>query len=431
MLEYIISKNNREMFRRFATLTILMFSIVIGCSKNQSVNTDEGCNQQCIDELDFEIPHIYITTEDSLEIDSKNVYRKALIRIDGKDGFESFEDTTGIRGRGNTTWNMPKKPYKLKLDSKAPLFGMAPYKKWILLAEYLDGSLLYNSVPFKMAQLLDMPFTNTIIPVELTINGEYQGFYVFTEHKEVGPNRIDLGDNGLLLEMDAYFDEELQFKSDKYDLPIMIKYPKAKNLTYVEGTSLLQSVEDDFNEFESLVYSDDFPNTNYLDYFDSRAYVNYMLVYLLTHNREINHPKSTYFHKVGDSKYRMGIIWDFDWGFGYSGGWAREHYDLSSADEPLFGITEKPGKLFFERFLSDPIIVEELKERWNWFKINKYDELINYVNNYSLLVEQAYYNDHEVWGERGSSDDPAQDLDNLLQWLDKRVQYLDSYLNGL
>src|SRR5699024_10827121 len=132
-----------------------------------------------------------------------------------------------------------------------------------------------------------------VIPVQVTLNDEYRGVYAFMEHKEGGEERIDIGDDGLLLELDAYFDEEWQFHSDKYDLPVMLQYPKDKDMTQ----SAFADIKSDFEEFEELVYDSSFPDNNYLDYFDDESFVNYMIVYTLTANQEINHPKSTYINK--------------------------------------------------------------------------------------------------------------------------------------
>ncbi len=373
-------------------------------------------------ELIPEIPHLYIQTENDEKITSKDNYITADLKIDGKEIHKDFEGRTGIRGRGNSSWALPKKPYKLKLDSKEGLFGLVPAKKWILLAEYLDGSMLYNAVPFKMGEMLGIPYTNHIIPVEVTLNGEYQGFYAFTEHKEVKEGRIDIGEEGWLLELDSYFDEPLKFKSDKYQLPVMLQYPKADDMSPEEGLAVLHEVKKDFEKLENLIFDDSFPRNGYLDLFDHFAFVNYMLVYQLTKNSEISHPKSTYINKKKDGKYNMGIIWDFDWGFGYSN---TQHYRLSTANSALL-YGDAPGTQFFNRIMEDPYIRAVFKVRWDWFRINHFEELKAYVKAYAEQVSQAYKKDHDIWGKRDSTGDLEKDLDRLLTWLDARAEYLDN-----
>ena len=40
----------------------------------------------------------------------------ASLRIENADGSLDYEGPTSVRGRGNSTWNYPKKPYAIKLD---------------------------------------------------------------------------------------------------------------------------------------------------------------------------------------------------------------------------------------------------------------------------------------------------------------------------
>ena len=94
----------------------------------------------------FRIPTVHISTEGGKTIDSKEDYVKASFRFEDPSRFYSDEETvevTGkIRGRGNSTWGMPKKPYRIKLDEKVDRFGSPGDKDWILLANYSDKTLL-------------------------------------------------------------------------------------------------------------------------------------------------------------------------------------------------------------------------------------------------------------------------------------------------
>ena len=389
-----------------------------GSSRRYKVVVDE-----LITEKESVIPHIYIDIEGKKEVVEKKEELNATIMIDGKEKYDDFEGITTIRGRGNSTWGMPKKPYRLTLDKKTSLMGLTAFKDWVLLNEYLDGSMLYNAIPYKAGQLLEMPYTNTIIPVELTINGVYRGIYAFTEHKEVGKGRIDIGDDGLLLELDSYEDEDWMFFSKVYKLLVKVQFPKSKNMS----NDKLAEIAGDFNTMEQLVYDNSFPNNNYLDYFDDLSFVNYMIVYQLTLNQEINHPKSTYMHKLSGGKYRMGIIWDFDWGYGYEEN--GTHYTTASATKSLFWNGNSPGTRFFSRVMSDPHMQGLFKKQWKSFKENKMDELKKYVNEYADIVALGIKKDHQKWGQRsGASSDPETNLNRLHNWLDRRITYIDDYV---
>lgn len=181
---------------------------------------------------DDALAHIYFDTDGGAPIVSKDDYLYGNLRIDGQSKYDDLtilNSVSRIKGRGNSTWGWPKKPYKIKLDSKESLLGLLPEKDWVLLADYQDGPHLLNAVAFTIGRMLEMPFTNTIIPVELTINGEYLGVYGLTEQVEVKTNRVNVGDDGLLLELEQYFDEEWKFKSAAYNLPVMVKDPELDN----------------------------------------------------------------------------------------------------------------------------------------------------------------------------------------------------------
>lgn len=409
---------------KYLTFVLGVFLLTVSACKSDTPDVPD------VDPEDTELMQFYIDLEPGDVIDSKDRYAKADVRIDGKGIFPDYEGTGGIRGRGNSTWQMPKKPYKLKLDSKESLMGLPAYKNWILLNSYLDGTLVLESIGYQMGHLLDIPFTNHVFPVELTLNGKYQGFYVFSEHKEVGEGRIDIGKDGWLLEMDVYYDEPLQFKSAKYNLPVMVKYPKHDKMSESEGQSVLAEIREDFEKLEALIYDSSFPDNDYLDYFDDRAFVDYMLVYMFTLNREINHPKSTYINKPAGGKYRMGIIWDFDWGYGYGGSESAPHFSPESVEWPLlFNEKDFVGGTFFSRLMEDPHNQELFKERWNWFRTNKYQELLKYIDDWATRVESAYENDHKVWGQRSASGDFQEDYAKIKDWLNGRANYMDRYVS--
>lgn len=367
------------------------------------------------------LPHLFIVTENNAPITSKENYLKATLKLDGAGRYDDYEGTTGIRGRGNSTWGLAKKPYRLKLDTKAPLLGLSAEKDWILLANYLDETLMLNAVASKTAKMLDMPFTNTMIPVDVTINGEFMGNYMFTEHKEVEKNRINVVDGGVLLELDAYFDEPWKFSSDNYNLPIMIAYPELEDYPVGDAEIERDKIKADFQLLENAIFGNSFPNNNYLDYIDKDALVNYLIVYNLTQNQEINHPKSTYMHKQKDGKYMMGPIWDFDWAFSFN----SQDRHFNSYSSPLLsgnGI----GTQFFSRFLEDPVVQEAYRQIWVSFKASMLPELLMYIDEYADLIELSHELNYEKW-KRGSGDF-RNDIQSLRTWVENRASYIDNYV---
>jgi hypothetical protein len=364
------------------------------------------------------VPHIFIDTENASPIDSKENYLSATITIDGKKAYNDFTGTTKIRGRGNSTWILPKKPYRIKFDAKTALLGLPAERNWVLLANYLDETHLLNAVALKMGKLMRMPFTNNIIPVEVTLNGEYQGCYMFTEQVEVATNRVNIGNDGLLLNLDTQYEDPWQFLSSTYDIPVLVKYPDLKN------DKELEVIKEQYVHMESLIASDDFPNTNYWNVLDDDALADYVMVQLFTGNEEINHPKSTYMYKTAKGKYTMGPLWDFDWAFGFNG--VDRHF---AYDKPLFWSSPYEGTAFFAKLMSDPYMKALVREKWASFRNNHYDELISFIDDYSNLISDARQRDYEKW-HRGS-ENYEEDVARLKDWLKNRAYFMESYIEQL
>lgn len=413
-----VQQESAKTVNDFSGLLTYVVSAEDGTTKSYQVNVN------WLSEVKSAVPHIFIDTDGGAPINSKDNYVDGSIRIDGGGLYDNYEGRLRIKGRGNSTWDYPKKPYRLKLDNKAPLLGLDTEKDWILLANYLDGSLMCNAVAFKIARLLEMPFTNHVIPVDVTINGTYVGNYMFTEQKEVEDNRVNVGEGGLWLELDTYFDEQYKFYSKNYQLPVMVHYPELEDLSVDDANAKLNEIKNDFNVFDDAVKDGAFPDNNYLNYFDGDAFVDYMIVYTLSANEEINHPKSTYIYKKKGGKFTMGPVWDFDWGFGYQSG--SGHF--TNPDRPLFWGDNSKGNIFFSRLMQDPAIRSKFKTRWAAFKSTNYSKLINYIEEYASVIKDSYARDFAVWA-RGSGNIDT-DKQKLLSWLDGRVNYIDNYCSG-
>lgn len=138
------------------------------------------------------LPFIKIETKNGAQILDKKNYINGKITISDPDALywdvpELVLEMTenGIRGRGNTTWDMPKKPYKIKLDKKVSIFNLPADKEWVLLANYSDKTLLRNVVAMKLSKIVGMKWTPAMLPVEVYLNNDYLGCYTFSEHKKV------------------------------------------------------------------------------------------------------------------------------------------------------------------------------------------------------------------------------------------------------
>ncbi len=377
------------------------------------------------------LPVIDVQTEDMLPVVSKESYLGAEITV-----FESeaMKDTTlshagEIRGRGNTTWGFPKKPYRIKFSEKVSLFGLEPAKNWVLLANYLDPTLIMNTVAFELGKRFGLPFTHHAVHVELVLNGVHQGSYVLTEHKQVGKGRLDIDEEeGFFIEFDTYFDEEPKFRTEVYDLPAMIKSPENRGNGYSEGYAF---VRDAVGRLETLLYNDGnaAPDPEYRALVDLQSFVDFIMIHEITKNGEIGHPKSTHMYMDSDSIIHMGPLWDFDWAYGIG----------SAGDGYFFGPRVASDKhAFFRRFFDDPVFVSLYQNTWNSMK-PEIDDMESFIATKGVELGVSRQLDASIW--RGSANfanmltgdtlDFAQEITRMQTWWRDRMDYLDAAINEL
>ena len=180
------------------------------------------------------LPVVTIETDRRAEITSKEDYVNGTMTISKTADYdEGFEGSIRIRGRGNATFlSYPKKPYKVKLDSKAEILGMPADKDWVLLANYTDKTLLRVAIAFKVSEMLEMPWTPKMHFVELFLNGRYQGSYQLGEHVKVAGHRLDVDDDGYMIERDNYYNlEPVYFTTEVTGQHFTFKYPDTDDLT--------------------------------------------------------------------------------------------------------------------------------------------------------------------------------------------------------
>ena len=101
-----------------------------------------------------------------------------------------------IKGRGNSTWGLAKKPYQIKLDKKTDLLQSGvkdnKAKTWVLLSDGFDDSSSRSAIAYKYAQLLGVKSAVEFSYVDLFYDGEYRGTYLLSEKVQVNKGRVDI-----------------------------------------------------------------------------------------------------------------------------------------------------------------------------------------------------------------------------------------------
>ena len=98
-----------------------------------------------------------------------------------------------VKGRGHYSWTFPKRSFTVKLDKKTDLCGMGKSKKWALVSNEYDKSLLRNAVASNIgSKLTNMGWTPKSKPVDLYVNGSYRGSFLLIERITIDKDRVDV-----------------------------------------------------------------------------------------------------------------------------------------------------------------------------------------------------------------------------------------------
>lgn len=377
----------------------------------------------CIDWLTEQatsVPRIDINIDGGVTVTSKDYYLNAQITIQGQGVWPDFQDSVQIKGRGNTSWDNAKKPYRLKFANSVKPFGWKKGKNWNLLAQAQTGSMMSNPIAMKIARMVDAAAANDVMPVELYMNGKYLGSYIFTQKTGLANNSVDLEDESQasFLELDRYFDETYKFYSSNYGMPVNVKEP---DLAEKEETILtLTQIQNDFNQFEGAVKQ----NNHFERFVDMDKLVRFMLVNELVLNTEIGHPKSVFLYRENlndmNTAYTFGPVWDFDWAFGYE---SNRNYCTTGATTGLFNFhTSSSGNRFFSALWNtSPWVKHRYYQLWTDFMKLHLQELLDYVDDYYAFAKPSFLNNQKKWGDgNGYETRTAQ----MKQWLSQRANHL-------
>ncbi len=371
------------------------------------------------------LPVVWVETEGRREIALKEKYLKASFRLDGGvstfGAEEAMPDSVSIRGRGNSTWTMPKKPYQLKFDKDVSLLGEPGDRSWVLLANYADKTFLRNHLAFYMGGISTLDYTPRFHFVELMLNGEYMGTYQLGEKVKVGEYRVNVGDDGFLLEVDSKAgDGEVTFFTSHLAQPVNIKAPDVSvgDADYEYVRNYVQTAED-------ALYADNFTDENegWRKYMDMDSFVEWYLVNEIARNTDASFYTSCYISLRRGGKLKMGPLWDFDIAFGnvnYNG-------DFSPTGLML------RWHSWYSRLFQDPAFVAKVKERFEYFYSRK-DDIMREINEKAQYLRLSVEENNNKWGTFYKYTPPnyniwgsyQNEVQNLKYWLDERFEWLKS-----
>lgn len=357
---------------------------------------DEGDDSQLYQLTN--LPTVIINTENAQEIVSKENEISSNVYIISENGTNLLSTSeTGVRGRGNASWDQfPKKPYRLKFKSKqSPLGAPASAKKWTLISNYSDKSLMRNILAFEASRRIGQAYTPYCHPVDVIVNGEYRGCYQLCDQVEAAEGRVPAKD-GYLIEIDAYAWKEVSAFWSWKGTPVTIKHPDEDDITDAQRNH----IESFFNQMETAALGSDFtdPEKGYRKYLDLESFLRNLLVGDFCGNTDLLW--SVYMYKdAADGKLYTGPTWDHDLSFDND---YRSH-PINNNNDFIFLTVPSPAsdavrEMTRKIVKEDPQAKQMLAELWTEaYENGSLKTLPDYLDQTYLLLQESQELNFKRW----------------------------------
>lgn len=382
------------------------------------------------------LPLVSIHTIDGVIPYDKEHEITSLITIIGNEGENLISVKGGIRERGNYSRSFPKKPYRIKFEKKHHVLDApAKAKKWTLINNYGDKTLMRNLLAFELSRRMGMPYTPYGRAVDVLLNGEYKGCYQLCDQVCVGKNRVDITEmtqedasgialtGGYFFEVDAYANQELSWFQSAQGNPVTIKSPDEDSITTVQ----FNYIKNYFNKMES----------QWKDYLDLNTFLRHFLVGELSGNTDTYWSVFMYKERNDEMVY-TGPVWDFDLAFENDG----RTYPVNSKSDFIYrsgGSCTGNMRNFVDRIvISDASARTRLLEIWDEARRAglTQESLVAYVDSMEVelgesqelnflrwpIMRTRVHQNPKIWGSY------AKEVKNVRRFIEERVEWMDKRL---
>lgn len=382
------------------------------------------------------LPTVSIHTLDNQEPYDKVNQIESFVSIVSNDGHQLLQDTAFTRLRGNASMDFPKKPYRIKFAHKHNVLNSpAKAKKWTLINNYGDKTLMRNQLAFELSRRLGMPYTPFCAYVDVVLNGEYKGCYQLCDQIQVHKQRVNIDEmtprdnsgealtGGYLIEADAYADRETSMFWSQKGTGVTIKSPDEDSIT-VEQKNY---ISDAYSRMEN----------NWRQYLDMNTFLRHFLVGETSGNTDTYW--SVFFYKRrGNDTIFTGPVWDFDLAF--------------DNDIRIYPVNNKSDYIYrsggsttgYMRQLADQVAVYSAEGRAMllsiWAEAREHgltvENFLEYIDTQAQMLEESQrlnfirwpilnqyvHQNARVWGSY------AAEVENVRNFVSKRIPWMDNKL---
>lgn len=385
-----------------------------------------------------DLPQIYITVTDpdygAFDLVKGMAYVDCTIEVYDPSGeFDTLVDEgSTIKVRGNTTASGAKKPFNIKLSSKTDILGMGKGKKWSLLANMYDKTLMRNKLVFDFAEDVGLDYVPASRTVDVWLDGVYNGTYTICEPVEAGSTRVDIDtDSGEYLferEKSRWEEGAVYMTTQRYGLRFVMCDPEElTDEQMAEMEARLKAVEDAIatNDIETIS-----------QYLDLESFVDMYIVEEYFKDVDADYSSAKYYFKEGI--LYCGPVWDFDLAAG----------NCSNSDYPSYNNVGGSGvsyegfyadeAIWFEYLLKNEDFFHAVKERYAELQpiiVNLYEDNELGTNRIDQMLEEcgeSFEENWKVWSvtskdssaERIPDDTHEENVAYLRNWLRQRNAWM-------
>lgn len=467
---------NREDFMDAVPIYIVKSAVAVGKWGEATVNVTKGfrylrymgrndarCNIAEVEFYGYEglgddsryytptkLPLVNIHVENAAEPQDKVNDLVADIQIISERGSERLQAPGTTRLRGNASMDFPKKPYRIKFDKKQNVLDApAKAKKWTLISNYGDKTLIRNLIAFELSRRVGLEYTPYGRLVDVVFNGEYKGTYQLCDQVEVNPGRVETDEltkkmnsaeeikGGYLIEVDAYaYDEDNYFYSPKGN-PVTVKYPDAEDITIEQNNY----IREHFKKMEAAVYAINVTKTDnaFRNYLDVKSFIRHFLVGEFSGNTDTYW--STYMVKYrDDEKFYTGPVWDFDIAFEND----YRTFRICDKSDYVFrsgGSYAGDMKFFVNKIIGEVGVQQDIKDLWSVLRytgVITYESLEEYIDNlvsevndsqklnftrWSILSQKVHMNPQALGTYQAEVNAVKKYIKDRIEWMDKKLGY--------
>lgn len=376
----------------------------------------------------------------------------------------NYDGKIAIEIRGSSSQSFPKKSFGfetmdgsglIKVDTS--LLGMPTEHDWILSANYTDKSFCRNMLSYQLSMEMGHYAVRTKF-VDVVLNGQYWGIYVFMESLKRDKNRVDISKlqsteitapnvtGGYIVKIDkstgsggagwtsAYAPIN---HSNGQSIFIQYDYPSTDSIVPAQQAYIKSYVD----SFENALAGANFRDSilGYQKYIGNGSWIDYFFSNELSKNVD-GYRISSYLYKDKEKTLKAGPVWDYDIAYGNANycngndttGWAY-----------LFSCTGDSWQIPFwwQKLLLDTNYTNQVKCRWTNYRnsvlsLSHINGVIDSVAN--LLNESQGWNFTQwpilgtyVWPNPSPQPSTyAGEIQNLKNWMATRLSWLDANMPG-